>query len=636
MESMATCRLCLEQYSAKNSSFCILNEAFQAALQRVFPFEVHPEPNLPDYACGVCSGKIFNFHSYVGSVEENQRKLREGFLMLANGSESDCTTENDLTTRSDCVRIKESSPPLANDGRLDEVSVGGACVSKLEDDTGEKEMATKVVGFIDDIKVEEYIIQELIPEEIPNIRNCEEESVEPCEAAKDIVPVRSVSEHNDDAGNDAQNVASYTCSWCKRTFAKNSHICISYDYSAKKKLHNYSSRTLVQPNGNMGHKDTPNASDRRECEALWSNVAEEASETGSRSPELRGPMLDSDASMRSRKAAANETSFPCDQCERTFASKKQRNDHRYHHTQTQCPICAKQIKRKYLASHVAAHEGAFCCEICMRTYSTRNHLRRHNAVKHYIRTTFPCALCKCSFPNASALIIHRQKMHRIQKCSGCNKMIGPAKMKDYLAAHEGAHRCGMCGRTFASKKGLKRHTQKAIPCSCPICKQVLSPGKAKKHLNAHKEPVLRCETCGKVRFTAKERLKLHIQKAVHCKDMDGNEGPTGKKGLALEATTTDAHVASFRCETCGKTFSKAQGLKTHTENATPCKCPICKKVLSSKKAKEHMEAHNGAFRCSKCGKTFASKCSWVNHSQRVNACKPQSKDCANNVGAILQ
>ncbi|EAL39614.3 AGAP008235-PA, partial [Anopheles gambiae str. PEST] len=154
----------------------------------------------------------------------------------------------------------------------------------------------------------------------------------------------------------------------------------------------------------------------------------------------------------------------CDQMiGRTFASKKQRNDHRYHHTQTQCPICAKQIKRKYLASHVAAHEGTFCCEICMRTYSTRNHLRRHNAVKHYIRTTFPCALCKCSFPNASALIIHRQKMHRIQKCSGCNKMIGPAKMKDCLAAHEGAHRCGMCGRTFASKKGLKRHTQKAIP-----------------------------------------------------------------------------------------------------------------------------------------------------------------------------
>uniref|UniRef100_A0A182V0E2 Uncharacterized protein n=1 Tax=Anopheles merus TaxID=30066 RepID=A0A182V0E2_ANOME len=477
MDVLATCRLCLEPYAPVNGSFCLSNDSFQAAIQRVFSFELKPEQSLPEYACGMCSIKVWEFFSFSKLVEENQQKLL--CLVQANAEECNTLTEDKknviiIVDDTDNVAAANSAPPNAaiDDGSQTREANGG-----MEQSTSDR-------------------------------KQCDTEPHE-------------LSDAEEASDNDLHVLA----------------LC----------------RAML---------DTTDSS-------LRSNEEEEASNL----PPAEG------------------ASFPCDQCERTFPTKKQRTKHQYHHKTTECPICGKEIKRKYLKSHIAAHEDAFRCEICMTSYSRMHELRRHKAAKHFIHDTFACAECNRSFPNGTMLIAHRQKMHRT-KCTLCDQMIGVAKMKQHIAWHEamepegskkrpetqdGRFRCDKCKQTFTSKKTLRGHLKKAIPCQCPICKKVLNPRKAKQHLEAHNGP--------------------------------------------------------YQCEKCDKSFVNERGLRRHTAKALPCRCPTCKEVLSPGKAKKHLNAHKESLRCEKCGKTFTTKSNCKRHCEKIHP-EPNLSDYACGVCSV--
>ena len=99
-----------------------------------------------------------------------------------------------------------------------------------------------------------------------------------------------------------------------------------------------------------------------------------------------------------------------------------------------CSICNKQFDRKFnMTSHIRiVHEGnqPFSCSSCDKSFSTRTHLKRHILGKKNLKCTFSLESMKLKYPVSSE-----------------PEDISPAI-------------CSVCGKTFGSKKLVRKHVAK--------------------------------------------------------------------------------------------------------------------------------------------------------------------------------
>ncbi|KAL1451826.1 hypothetical protein WDU94_006164 [Cyamophila willieti] len=77
----------------------------------------------------------------------------------------------------------------------------------------------------------------------------------------------------------------------------------------------------------------------------------------------------------------NNDRYPCDQCTKSFASKRSLNRHRLVHEGIRFP-CNKCLKtfstRGHLTTHLRIHEGIrFPCDKCSQSFSRKTNLKRH-------------------------------------------------------------------------------------------------------------------------------------------------------------------------------------------------------------------------------------------------------------------
>ncbi|XP_030767327.1 zinc finger protein 37-like, partial [Sitophilus oryzae] len=128
----------------------------------------------------------------------------------------------------------------------------------------------------------------------------------------------------------------------------------------------------------------------------------------------------------------------CDQCEKSFKSRKQLTGHRksvHSEKRYQCPKCPKNYKiNSQLNKHLKLHDptNKIQCDICLKEFSNKHcfdlHMKRHN--KQYVT-----------------------------KCEQCNtKFIAEYELRKHVAVkHNKLFLCVECGSRYSTKNALDYH-----------------------------------------------------------------------------------------------------------------------------------------------------------------------------------
>jgi len=113
-------------------------------------------------------------------------------------------------------------------------------------------------------------------------------------------------------------------------------------------------------------------------------------------------------------------SFKCEQCTKSFSSRRELKRHSWRHTgkkSHKCELCGKEYTSKgNLSSHIQKHTGAkpLKCSLCPKMFNHKTLLENHIRLSHTGERPFTCKHCDKAFPTNSQLSSH-EKIHSDSK-----------------------------------------------------------------------------------------------------------------------------------------------------------------------------------------------------------------------------
>lgn len=162
--------------------------------------------------------------------------------------------------------------------------------------------------------------------------------------------------------------------------------------------------------------------------------------------------------------------FTCDICSKDFAKKTVLMKHMKLHSKVKqkCVECEAVFKDEACyKQHMNNHANIFPhkCTICNKTFNSNSSLKKHRTVIHQasFATSFPCDICGKQFMYKSSFNVHIQthnKMKKLQECNECQQMFTNQKS---FARHLDTHRkkvkyeCCVCHITSLRKDNIIRH-----------------------------------------------------------------------------------------------------------------------------------------------------------------------------------
>lgn len=430
-----------------------------------------------------------------------------------------------------------------------------------------------------------------------------------------------------------------------------------------------------------------------------------------------------------------EKPFKCGSCEASFRYLRAKKHHEESHSdepkpQTiRCEICGKKFLRAtYLAEHLKTHSGVkpWRCDSCPKSFLSssmldrhaRSHIRKELKEKAFqlsvngrptmirLRTEITVQRHLSTDAKSGAIAIESEEKRENtsagdgicdppesrdqtgKECDGVDKAGGRICFSNIGAAREiSAKRveikssedtklvrweCGVCGKTYCSKRTLFQHSlvhsgEKKFQCSkcdavfarrdvlkghersrhgegpqdfqCNICDKTLKTrGGLKKHMAKHLgNAPYACKKCPSL-FSDNRALMLHA--ATHSEERNFlcEECPaTFKTGPGLRSHTLHCHVAEkpFSCASCSANFSTAGALREHQRSHVVDdqvmavqrrhKCQLCEKRFArAQTLLEHTFTHSGAkpAKCKVCGQGFASVSNLKRHTRAHHAKAP--------------
>lgn len=147
-----------------------------------------------------------------------------------------------------------------------------------------------------------------------------------------------------------------------------------------------------------------------------------------------------------------------------------------------CETCGKVVTTKYsLRKHVLTHlppeqRPSHICENCGKTFPSMNCLKQHMNLSHTERQSQECTVCHKFFFNVKKHMTHRHSAEgtkKTTKCHICSREVIYDRLSRHiqLAHGEKKHICEICGKAFATPKGLKEHeyTHTGVRIECLFC-----------------------------------------------------------------------------------------------------------------------------------------------------------------------
>lgn len=250
--------------------------------------------------------------------------------------------------------------------------------------------------------------------------------------------------------------------------------------------------------------------------------------------------------------------FQCEMCGKKFAEEwrvkeHQRNTHRAEKArQYGCDLCDRKFERKWLVrSHKrAAHEEfleEYHCEHCTKKFTEKWMIKLHLQTLHAAQPISRSAPTAAEVAQPGSVLA---SSHVAQKLLEYNKMIAgdEGKVTKASATAPKKFECELCGKTFATKQGMKNHVYAELNMRkyvCEICGKRYNwwMGLKEHSIMSHGTKEFSCRLCSK-EFPTKKRFKDHM--TVHSEDRP------------------------YNCE-CGNAFKLKRYLKKHQKRCCSLK-----------------------------------------------------------------
>ena len=280
------------------------------------------------------------------------------------------------------------------------------------------------------------------------------------------------------------------------------------------------------------------------------------------------------------------TVLKCIDCDETFDSKDDLNNHVKKHRKYDCEYCEKEFsERSSLLDHIiAAHNDEECPDT--------DPLFDHTTTKKRGRGRPPKGCWKCDecdevLPRNLELLLHKSQSHgngnqkqEIKKITRtwmgskypCPKCPIVCKTDDRLQKHLWKHNklsCKFCGHDFSSMKLLLRHTMQFHREEISHNPDPLAENKLDiKRIKERKD--LQCPECRKI-FSAKSTMKHHYE-SIHegvkypCSKCDYKAGNVSHLTEHMESV----HLGiKYECPVCGKRIAQKNHVRRHFKRHHP-------------------------------------------------------------------
>lgn len=180
-----------------------------------------------------------------------------------------------------------------------------------------------------------------------------------------------------------------------------------------------------------------------------------------------------------------ELSHLCQQCFKTYSSKRALSEHLKRHAQIKdhvCKVCGvAKVTRTELLTHMRTHKPnleKFKCSICPQEFNHKNAISRHVRVVHEGQRRFLCSFCPKRFGTRNSQVCH-ERLHTGERpfnCELCNKRYAQVEgLKSHMKSHDKnlrKHVCSFCSQRFITRKNLidhERRHQSDKPHICNTC-----------------------------------------------------------------------------------------------------------------------------------------------------------------------
>ena len=272
--------------------------------------------------------------------------------------------------------------------------------------------------------------------------------------------------------------------------------------------------------------------------------------------------------------------YGCNQCD--YIGKTARNL-RNHQTRTHgerllsCPTCSKTFAmRKDLNQHIRTHTQRYCCETCGKALKSKFALQLHrNSIHLGIKNTYVkhylCTICGKLCNNKTVYREHQNKEHlgvRPFACEVCGvAFFAKASLRVHRRIHSDvrSHMCDICGKAFKGTQSLRLHQnihRQFRPHKCEECnKKFTQKGALVRHMRIHTgERPFKCRLCA-ASFNDYSILRRHmmgIHKLADAKYQrrsnvgdTSEEKPSVSPADAVGTTVPLASVANTTVYTAG-------------------------------------------------------------------------------------
>ncbi|XP_067651264.1 zinc finger protein 208-like [Haliotis asinina] len=339
----------------------------------------------------------------------------------------------------------------------------------------------------------------------------------------------------------------------------------------------------------------------------------------------------------STNIASQNEAYKCNECDQTFRSYVDLNEHRDTHTKIkpgvsqgdtgqgvyQCFTCDRTFRSYvYLKLHTDTHELQNQMDKVPvtqelprvdkhSTYSESSGLKLETPVSGEPKVKerkYVCHICSETFEAVLVLKQHLQthmvkgeadvkSIAKPHMCTECGqRFLRAYDLKHHLEIHaRGGYKCSLCDQVFTFQSWLKRHLKKA------------------HNRQTTSQPAHQCSICGQT-FNKKINMLSHM-KYFHKRRTAQPTSSTQGEGDLGQVMTKDTSEKSYPCPLCDETFRCWSSLyrhkqKAHQRNQSSHCCSICNKNFARQDVfRRHVKQHGLSMghQCQVCNKSFTLK-----------------------------